>query len=156
MGRLVSIDPGTRFTGYAWFNDKRLVDCGIIKAKGLALMLVRCRYYFEECAHVVAPLAVIEKPQVYTQRKMKGDANDLITIALVAGYCASFFENSEFVLPRTWKGTVDKDVMCKRIVNRWMNEREQEILGSKGIPKSQINNTIDAIGVGLHHLGRNR
>ena len=158
MERLVSIDPGTRFTGYAWFDGKRLVDCGIIKAKGLDPMLVACRDYFGGFLSELplAALAVIEKPQVYTQRKMKGDANDLITIALVAGYCASFFEKSEFVLPRTWKGTVDKDVMCKRVENRWMDDYERALLDSKHIPKSYVNNTLDAIGVGMHHLGRNR
>lgn len=159
MGRLVSIDPGTRFTGYAWFEDKRLVDCGVLKAKGLYPMLIKCREYFKEREtplHYGMPLTIIEKPQVYTQRKMKGDANDLITIALVAGYCASFFEKSEFVLPRTWKGTVDKDMMCTRVQNRWMNERERELLESKRIPKSYVNNTLDAIGIGMHHLGRHR
>lgn len=155
MGRLVSIDPGTRFTGYAWFEGKRLVDCGVIKAKGLHPMLVKCREYFAECEEPM-PLVAIEKPQVYTQRKMKGDANDLITISLVAGYCASFFEKSRFVLPRDWKGTVDKDVMCRRVKNRWMNDHERFILEEKHIPKGQVNNTLDAIGVGLFVLGRNR
>lgn len=122
-------------------------------------MLVACRDYFggiESALRQRLPFAVIEKPQAYTQRFLKGDANDLITIALVAGWCASFFEKSEFVLPRAWKGTVDKDVMCKRIENRWMNERERELFASKHIAKGQLNNTLDAIGVGMHYLGRHR
>lgn len=155
MSRLVAIDPGTRFTGYAWFDDKRLVDCGVLKAKGLDKMFVVCREYFEECCNVMPPV-IIERPQVYLQRKQKGDPNDLVSIALVAGYCASFFEKPAFMLPRRWKGTVDKDVMCDRVRDRWMNGRERELLESKYIPKSYINNTLDAIGVGMYHLGRNR
>ena len=152
MGRLVSIDPGVRFLGWAFFHNKRLMDCGLLKAKGLDDMLERCRQFESyDVDHVV-----IEKPQVYIQRKMKGDANDLITIALVAGYVGAFFKHVNFVKPRDWKGTVDKEVMCKRVVSRWMNEREREILARLQIPKSYVNNTVDAIGVGLHWMGRNR
>ncbi len=152
MGRLVSIDPGVRFLGWAFFNNKRLVSCGVKKAKGLNEMFEQCKVF--ESYDV--DLVVIEKPQVYIQRKMKGDANDLITIALVAGYVAALFNDVDFVKPRDWKGSVEKEVMCRRVVNRWMNEREREILAAKQIPKSYVNNTIDAIGVGMYHLGRNR
>ncbi len=154
MGRLVSIDPGVKFLGWAEFADKRLINCGLIKAGNLNEILWRARNWFEDYADDFK--CVIEKPQVYTQRYLKGDPNDLITIALVAGYCASFFSEATFVLPRDWKGNVKKEVMCKRIVDRWMNERERELLDGQRIPKGQLNNTVDAIGVGLHHLGRNR
>ena len=156
--RIVSIDPGTRFLGWAYFERKQLIECGLIKGQGLADMLDRCYQRMPDIVSVFKPTkhVVIEIPQVYVQRKMKGDANDLIKIALVAGYIGSLFNSVDFVLPRTWKGTVDKDVMCKRVLDRWMNDRERVLLASKGIPKGQINNTIDAIGVGMHWLGRHR
>lgn len=157
MGRvIVAVDPGSRFTGWAKFQDKQLVSCGLVKAKGLDEMLPRCQDFFGNFPNAVAIEAVIERPQVYTQRKMKGDANDLITIALIGGYIGAFFLRAEFMMPRTWKGTVDKDVMCRRVENRWMNDRERGLLYNKNIPKGQVNNTLDAIGVGMYHLGRNR
>ncbi len=155
MGRIVSIDPGTRFLGWAEFEGKQLAGCGIIKAKGLDDMLAKMRGGFGKFGGERWQ-AVIEIPQVYVQRKMKGDANDLIKIALVAGYVGALFHEPVFVLPRTWKGTVEKDVMCKRVENRWMNERERELLYARKIPKGQLNNTLDAIGVGMHYLGRHR
>lgn len=154
MEWLVSIDPGVKFLGWAEFDaDKQLHDCGLIKARGLNDMLRKTKDWFEDYARVAG---VIEKPQVYAQRKMKGDANDLITIALVAGHVGAFFDSVDFIKPRDWKGTVDKAVMCARIENRWMNDRERELLKNKRIPKSYLNNTLDAIGIGLHHLGRHQ
>lgn len=155
MGRLISIDPGVKFTGWAYFEDKRMEDCGLIKAKRLNEMFAKCEetleYYSRHCNQIV-----IEKPQVYAQRKMKGDANDLITIGLVAGFCASLCLDPHFILPRDWKGTVNKDIMTERIQDRWMNELERGILREAKVAKTYRHNTIDAIGIGLWYLGRHR
>jgi hypothetical protein len=99
---------------------------------------------------------VIERPQVYVHSRAKGDPNDLITLALVAGAIAGGMRTSRTKLlvveyrPAEWKGQVPKHVMEKR-VKRSLAEHEHERvqLPSAG---ALAHNVWDAIGIGLHHL----
>lgn len=162
MGRMIAFDPSTRFTGWAAFTRGLLWDCGLIKAKGFDEMLDRTKSFCSQGSTLYQgslgsnSFAIIEKPQIYTRIKAKGDPNQMILLALIAGHIGALFNKREFITPNHWKGSVDKEVMCARVRSRWMNDDERALLAAKRIPKSYINNTLDAIGIGLHHLGRNR
>ena len=115
MSRRLAIDPGTRTTGYAIFDNSRLAACGCLTADGLYEMLAEIML---ASARMTLPReilpelkTVVERPQVYGQRKWKGDPNDLIGVALVAGAVAALFPPAKFVLPHAWKGNAPKDVV---------------------------------------------
>lgn len=133
---MISVDPGVKGCGWALWGGATLIDCG----------------YGEVPRHDSTGL-VIELPQVYYGAKQKGDANDLVSLAFAAGKIASRFVCYTTVKPRDWKGTVKKEVMLKRILSK-LTDGELTILKGLGLPKSLEHNVVDAVGIGLHSLGR--
>jgi hypothetical protein len=97
---------------------------------------------------------VIERPQVYTQRKQKGDPNDLITVALNAGAFAGLFYGQALIhdyRPHRWKGQIPKGVAIERFQRRLSIEERARV---EEVPKTLMHNVWDAVGLGLHHIGR--
>ncbi|RJS14631.1 hypothetical protein DRW03_34725 [Corallococcus sp. H22C18031201] len=170
---LVSLDPGLRECGVALFD----VDTGELlaagmptnpekRARGLAAWAPMGTAVAAFVSSHLAPLrtdsaavsvtVACECPQVYTAGKSKGDPNDLIELAGVVGRVAGALgaATETSVLPREWKGTLDGDVMVERIKSR-LSERPHEHLRIQ-LPRAadKQHNVWDAIGVGLHVLGR--
>lgn len=139
-GSLIALDPGKN-TGIALFRDGKLHWCSL--ADGERLKPIRDDEAFVVC----------EFPFVYPGGRGKGDGNSLLSVAKIAGRLTALVpeDRLKFVYPRSWKGTVDKDVMCKRILDR-LSDQEKRCLPK--LPKSKMHNVIDAIGIGLHELGR--
>lgn len=154
---IVSIDPGVHETGVAiWYRDGCLASAYLARVGD-------SRPWSEMAAHVAAGLrqvaldaVAIERPQVYVHSRAKGDPNDLITLALVAGAIAGGMRASRTKLlvveyrPAEWKGQVPKHVMEKRVRRSLADhEHERVQLPSAG---ALAHNVWDAIGIGLHHL----
>ena len=146
--RLLAVDPGTHVSGWANFVDARLVACGCWRAGGLYEMLSKILMAREKFSLSFNERTVVERPQVYNQRKWKGDPNDLVGVALVAGAVAALFPPADFVLPHAWKGSAPKDVVEKRVRKTLAPDELQLVAGAK---KSDV---WDAVGVGLWALGR--
>jgi hypothetical protein len=136
---LVAIDPGT-VTGFASFRERVLVSAGFGPFEVISLPL--------------APRVVLEVPRVYPVSK--GDPNDLITLAMIAGeirhrYRVQGIEVRE-VWPRTWKGNVPKDVHHKRVL-KCLSAAELVVIPKR--PRGgDDHNCLDAIGLGLWALER--
>jgi hypothetical protein len=149
---LATIDPG-EWTGYALFDGVSLVTCGVM-GKGLEKIQPEVHRFVMNCW---PDHAVIEIPQVYRQRQQKGDPNDLIQLALIAGMCMGEFLQGgatvETRLPREWKGQRSKEV-DNRSVLKLLTDDERDIVARSRLPKYKLHNMIDAIGIGLWHVGR--
>ena len=149
---LLAIDPGKKLCGWAAFAELvdgsfQLVDCGLWRVNP---KLSR------ECSAPFARVVMLEKPQIYSSRVSKGDPNDLVDIAVRGAWlAASMAPKATLVtrLPREWKGTVDPEVMLDRIKDR-LSAWELGHLDRCGAPPSLMHNVIDAIGLGLHGVGR--
>lgn len=95
---------------------------------------------------------IIEYPQAYRPGQQEGRQQDVVDLALVSGCVAglirSRFDNAliEIILPRTWKGTVDGDVMTRRIENRLL---PHEAACLEPCPASLRHNMIDGVGIAL-------
>lgn len=150
---LLAIDPG-KDTGWAMLDDAgTLVACGLGSPP------------------VDGPTRVIiERPQVYRGRASKGDPNDLITLAIQVGQYKERFLSTgrpvEEVIPHTWKGSIDGDVCCRRIVAS-LTESERELLTAVLTPLARApvhaeltagrrHNVIDAVGIAKWSLRRAR
>ncbi len=140
---LIAIDPGVRKCGIAYFND-----LGV---------LTRAHYANHEETFEESRLGdifvhlVIEMPRIYRgSGQQKGDLNDLLNLAAVVGYMEAVFPSHTRVFPADWKGQVPKKVMNARVFSKLTLDelRRVEREGAKD------HNTLDAIGVGLHHFGR--
>lgn len=157
----LSIDPGTRALGYAVDVGGYVIDCGLYelneKAGGSAAASLAHGFKHKmQMMGITNPTTMIELPRVYRPRLMKGDANDLIALALVVGALLTVFApHAAFIHASDWKGQAPKDVMINRIRKRlvWgdMNgelERTADQWGSKA------HNVWDAVGIALWRCGR--
>jgi len=141
---LLSIDPGKDHCAWAWWEDGGLVECGRTgsgwsRADGVGRRARR---------------TIIELPQVYQQRRWRGDPNDLIQVALTVG-ALEYQAQGDVVLvrPHQWKGSMPKDVMGRRIQGR-LSEVERACVALCGVPASRRHDVVDAVGIGLWGLGR--
>lgn len=155
---LLAIDPGYRYFGYSIFGGKKILKAGLSKAlesdawdrwtgqppsfTEIAELILNTEW---EVRH-----AIIEFPKVHRDTP---NAESIVRLAAACGAYTSLLQAAgfftEWVEPRSWKGTVPKDIMYKRILAK--------------IPESQYvnidrihdHNVIDAVGIGLWKIKKN-
>lgn len=152
---LLAIDPGAT-SGWARFHGEVLDDAGkfdFVAVEGIDFSLPQSNLY---CGGQL----VIEIPRVYP-RSGKGDPNDIIELAMKAGEIRGYYRHLGMkvreVYPRTWKGTVPKDVHGARVLAA-LTDIERSLLEKVKVTKTNANgynhNELDAVGLGLWHLKR--
>ena len=141
---LISIDPGKNHFAYAKWARNKLLSCG--RSAVTTEVFRGLQFGSMDCV-------VIEVPQIYSQRKWKGDPNDLVDVAVTVGRLAQASGDGRFELvrPRAWKGTVEKEVHQMRI-RKELSPSERALLGP--LTKKDARDVLDAIGIGLWKLGR--
>ena len=149
MNLLLTIDPGQHW-GWAWFDDASLYMAGVES--------VGKRVGDPPCPTVRGFKVLIEVPRWYPGKE-KGDVNQLIDLAVQVGEFREFYRRQgglvELVFPRTWKGTVPKEIMTARILKQ-LTPAELNHVPLRPRAKTPDHNTVDAIGLGLWKLGRLR
>ncbi len=147
-GTLLALDPGAD-TGWALFADKRLTGCGLGNPPDS---------HRHECFAEV----VIECP-VRVNRGIPDQA--ILKLARNAGEWAGRYaecaEQITYVSPNDWKGSTSKDVSHARLWAK-LDAHEQGVVdaafrahpGRNGLAPSKRHNVLDAIGIGLHGVGR--
>jgi len=162
---IVTIDPGVRFTGVAvWDHHQNryyLRRAHLVKntEKNLAQSVVDV-----SCAAFIGgyeyAAVVIELPQVYGVDKSKGDPNDLIAVAAVAGAIMERYaslapvKEKLFILPAEWKGQVKKIVTKNRCLADLKPREMDNVMLVQSAKQNE--NIFDAIGIGLWYLHRHK
>ena len=158
---LFSVDPGTRFASLATFVDSELVGVlGMDVQSGTLAMRIRDMRAHPYLSAFPATAeddqrVVIELPRVYPG-DVKGDPNDLIDLAAVGGaFIPLGINGATFFYPRQWKGQMPKDV-CQRRIEKVLQPIELSACERtmRRYRKGMHHNLWDAIGIGLHALGR--
>jgi hypothetical protein len=148
--RFMSIDPGGPELGWASWADGRLVACGLsrTKAKTWQLRAVTHRSTLEALGAYDRPdgLVLTECMRVRGGRGM-GNPQILVELNGIAGHVGNMW-----VEPGTWKGRLPKEIHQPRILATLTPEELALVMAVK--PPSLRHNTIDAVGIGLYHLGR--
>lgn len=153
---ILALDPGINGCGVAMLESQSLelihagyvpnpISKGVMTARVKAMIeAVREHIYFGDAV-------VTEKPHIYPQQLKGQEPNDLIPLAQIGAGVGCRFNWFEYE-PFAWKGNVDADVMTKRILSKLSAEERAHIETHKrgGLD----HNTIDAVGLGLFHLGR--
>jgi hypothetical protein len=156
---LLCIDPGLRGCGCAMFADGALVRATYVpspeqSARGPAAWLAMAMAVVDWHGHPTNPSELLlEVMRIYPRSdQQKGDPNDLLELNGVQGAIAAFFVADRTVgyFPHDWKGSIPKGKLAKRI-RIALTENERNNIISVG---AKDHNTIDAIGIGLHRLGR--
>lgn len=176
IGEFVSLDPAIRSAGVALWRGGQLVNACAVKLtspKG-ADMGARCLAMAESCARWVvrndaAPRALVfEWPQIYSVSKSEGDPNNLVPLAGVAMALAGILGMGaasrnltlEVItyLPREWtraagtKSTKAKEFETSMRTGRIRRRLSAEELAALAGVASH--DAYDAVGLGLHSLGR--
>jgi hypothetical protein len=161
MSALLAVDTGAKECGIALFAGAQLQQCAMW-----------CRDDFESWRSPMEWSFICERPRVYGGRAKVGDTQDLLDVSFVAGALVAVARvrgatNSRAVFPQEWKGSVPKQIMCRRIYAR-LYLKEQHVL-KDALPNSEIHklngtrggelskrttDLLDAVGIGLWELGR--
>src|SRR5258707_11468919 len=151
----LAIDPGIRGLGFSLWDDGDLHLAGYVRnpyKTGDGPKEWRALYgaifdrlgavgefCFERLEHLW-----IEVPRIYPAARHKGDQNDLVALAGVAGALTALDAvNITRVYPREWKGTIDPDVCIERIKRR-LSQRELARVELPG--KTLAHNVWDSVG----------
>lgn len=162
---LIAFDCGLSYVGAALydFEKQSLIECYYIdtgidareEAEQTADLVKKIFLTFQ--AFLEHTLIVVEYPEQYSHTP--APRSSVQGLACTGGGIVSMLKKDsnkvEFVLPKTWKGQVPKDIMLNRIVAK-LSDTEKQILESKNYIKSKKHNVIDAIGLGLFKLNRLR
>lgn len=145
---ILAIDPGAKSFGYAYFDEGngQLADAGYVETPIPLNDEARSAIYWDPIT-----VMVIEKPQVYRGSKLRGDPNDLISVALMAGAVAGASPGEvKFYRPSEWKGQVPKEIHNKRTLEKISDLEKKLVAWPKR--KTLHHNVIDAISLGLYQL----
>lgn len=142
---LLAIDPGAS-TGWAEFVYG---EAGVYK--GMPGLVAAGANAADRVCRPKPDVLVIEKPRIYPMRNMKGDPNDIVTLAVTMGrllerhHCSRVHQPH----PQQWKGQITKDAHHAKIFSA-LRPAEQEIaaLAGKGLSKKAVSDMMDAIGLG--------
>ncbi len=176
---MITIDPNLRGCGVAvWFRGN-LVSANYVKSKNESrgrgykiykdlaasvtsdLHSVNSELAQMARGRVLGDPLIIELPRFYGSTHEKGDPNDLIDVCGVGAACATAIAtqhtqwgstcNVEHVFPSEWKGNVKKSIMLERIWSK-LSDAEKAVVQKTN--KSDTEDILDSVGIGLFKLGR--
>ena len=136
----LAIDPGAHSGWAFWRSAQELIACGSGDPRLLPGM--------------VAKAVIIERPEIYGARFMKGDPNLLVTLAIGVGRYVEYYESRgarvALVLPKAWKGQIPKPIHHARLEASFSpHERATVAEGLKYVAKSHHHDVLDAVGLGI-------
>jgi hypothetical protein len=160
---LLSIDPGTRGCGCAWWAGEELLHARYVpgaSGKGetgpgewLATVSAVEAASGEVLDGLRPDVVLVERMQVYTRGK--GDPRDLLALSAIGGGLFRAFGDAAPVgpLPREWKGQVPRDVMGSRVEQK-VRDRGWWSRVTEPTRKTQLNDVMHAVGLGLWYGAR--
>lgn len=164
---ILALDPGYaqgNGAGWAAFDATGLWCCGYVRGPAaktgsvLERALVVAREVCMRAPDVIDEL-VSEWPKMYRPDGQKGDQNDLPGLAACAAAVAALYDSTVRVtayLPHEWTGGLTEEQLNARILSRLAPDEQAvlEIGARRPTAKELDQNALDAVGIGLHHLGR--
>lgn len=149
---LLTIDPGVHHSGFALWDSDCLTDAWLQKT----VCSGPKRWLQRPLDHVL-----IEVPEIYSARHLKGDPRDLVDVAFQAGAWWGEIKTLPSrgdklrlttIYPKKWKKQVPKAIMVERI--KLMTTQTERDRICRSVPASLMHNVWDAIGIGLWHHKR--
>lgn len=137
MFPLIAIDPG-RNVGFALALGGRLTAVGTTR---------------DPDTLPGALIAVVEQPRVYpTVNKWKGDPQDLVRLATLAGEIGARYPVVWYVEPRTWMGGSPPDHVLRARTDAALGDLERDLVSARKLSA----HAWDALGMLFFSLGRFR
>lgn len=133
----VGCDPDTTAPAYAFFRGTELHSVTYERGGPRAAPL------YPRTATLVIETQFI--------RPGRSVSSDILDLAWAAGECSMHFDHVIKVSPARWKGNVDKSTQ-QEWTQLALRDAEKYIL--RGLPKYQLRELLDAVGIGLWYLRR--
>ncbi len=151
---ILTVDPGLRGCGYAWWSADRLAEAGYAEGEknsleaGPEAWLTVARAVLAT-RPTAAPIALfaVETMRIYT--RSKSDPADILQLQGVAGTLTGMCGAERVVglEPSVWKGQVPRDVMGAR-QEKWLTDTGQWDKIRRPKRKTQLNDVMHAVGIG--------
>lgn len=135
---MLCVDPGVSYYAWACYDRQKLVACGLKQGT-------------EPLPRGTNPSSTFVIESQFIDRHSRVKTSDVIALAQAAGRIAALHPAAIWYTPNQWKGSVPKRVHQKRVLAA-LTEAERALL--EGRPKKELVQVLDAIGLGLFHLGR--
>lgn len=153
---LFVVDPSTKSTGISVFRDEIIIDVECIKIPSafsgklaITYMCQKVIHKFKGYTDLFPNVSVVMEDQLWRGEEERMTPMAFATLyGLVCSlYCSFYLINNEkevfLYVPREWKGTTPKDIMCARIYKKeidktWFKETDHDVL--------------DAVGIGRFHM----
>lgn len=153
---MISVDPGLTGTGIALWENRELVSATILTTAEARLedRIFDLAWQVREAARL-CDVAVVERQQTYGGRARRGDANDLLDLAMLVGaitYACEEYATVELVAPSRWKGNTPKQVTANQVDLKLSSEELSRVMFPKS--KKLRADVYDAIGIGLWKIRR--
>lgn len=166
MWDLLTIDPGKHFTGLAlWQGQVLRKNAVLANSREITSNLA-------EFMNIQMVKETVVEDQYYDKRTHKS-VSPILELAFWAGaytIASRPLDGHKRVKPIVWKGTVPKDVMCRRIISRLMPEERDAVappgqllkfmerrsthMGGARSATKKLTDKIDAVGIGLWYYDR--
>ncbi len=163
MSNIIAIDPGRRKLAWAVFAEKELLVCNVEyldKKEQFDLNRTILQFLGGVATNLkdvdVCETAIVERMKIYPGKGSKGDQNFLLDLQAIGAACGSkLAKDLKMVLPMEWKKNWPKAV-CNARVRKALNDEEREYFEKQfeSLNKEYQQDLLDAVGIGLSHLGR--
>lgn len=150
---ILTIDPSSAADRTGW---------AIFETTGTSGVLVACGKTAPPSAWLEGIAeAVLERPVIYPHGRTP-NPNDVVKLGVAVGEMAGVLAANglsvRYVEPREWKRTLDKGTCCRRVWGRLTTEEQAVAERFRPEPKGEVrggkDHVLDAIGIGLHAVGR--
>lgn len=175
MTDLLAVDPSIVSPGAALFRHGILIAAGRVRVvktpkemdrlmRALSVADAIATWYTERSDGMIAQQLAFEWPQIYADGKGKGDPNELLAMVAVNAalltamfvmgatrgcqVSATTYKPADWIgqLPKTTRGKASASPRAQRIYSRLSPVEFTHV--------PDQHDAIDAVGLGLHHLGR--
>lgn len=165
---MITIDPNLRGCGVAVWSGNALQLAAYVKnpstgrgyAAFVSMAVAVGEYLMDRVLYEDRAPVIVEHPRVYPGMP-KTDLNDLLDVTGVGaavshrlkgfGITGSGYVLVQTVFPSEWKGTMKKAAMLDRIREK-LTDTERAVVQKTN--KSDTEDILDAVGIGLWKLGR--
>jgi hypothetical protein len=155
---VLALDPGKLTCGVALFINESFRAGAFLKADNTFLLGEAVEEWWQQqrtrfTLPALCDTLVCEGQQIYPGMRT-ANPNDLLPLSYLCGAVQARVKAYQCLmpLPKTWKGSLRKESFTRRILSS-LRKDELQILKELKCPESKLHNVVDAVGLGLWHIG---
>lgn len=149
INRVFSIDPSINRCGWCLMSrDYTTIDFGLIKSTKLLSFQDRASEVTKKLRFIsktkTFDITLLELPAHWSSGRgfVARESGALYKLSFICGMIFSQFNNVELVFPHTWKGQLSKEIVTKRLRDKFKDK----------VSAAEDHNVYDAIGIAYSYF----